>query len=265
MRTPTGSQTRSCSGLISTGHVYRAIGAAPPNRRAGAAIAVEGERWIVTLGGYLGTKADGEPGAFAEFARHLPVPDIHELIRDRQPLQPAVTMTYPTMLRRRYECLRRFPHGLVVLGDAICSFNPIYGQGISVAAKQANALDRWLGRGRTEQSPRRFFAEAARAVDPAWELTVGGDLEFEEIDGPRTLQRRLTSRYLERLLAVARDDERVARAFLEVINLTASPPTLMHPRVSVRVLRGRGRSPRSLSDVADGTLPDRLERRSAAP
>lgn len=238
------------------GDVYRVIGAVPPAPHAGAAIAVEGERWIVTLGGYLGIKADREPAAFTEFARHLAAPDIYEVIRDREPLQPVITMTCPTTLRRRYERLRRFPEGLLVFGDAICSFNPIYGQGISVAAKQADALDRWLGRGRAGSSPRRFFAAAARAVDPAWELTVGGDLEFDEIEGPRTVQTRLTSRYLTRLLAVARNDEQVARAFLGVINLTTPPQSLLHPRVSRRVLAARRRAPGS-HEWQRGTTPRR--------
>ncbi len=225
------------------GDLYRVVGTAPPNRRVGVAVAVEGDRWSVTLAGYLGSKADREPQGFAAYARHLAAPDIYELVADREPLQPPITMSYPTTLRRYFERLQRFPEGLLVFGDAMCSFNPIYGQGMSVAAKQADALAYWLNRGQAQRSARRFFVEAARVVSPAWELTVGGDLGFEEIDGPRTVRTRLVSRYLTRLLAVARNDADVSRAFLEVVNLTAPPQSLLHPRVARRVFGARQRTP----------------------
>jgi hypothetical protein len=80
-------------------------------------------------------------------------------------------------VRCRYERLRRFPAGLLVIGDAVCSFNPVYGQGMSAAALQAVAL-RDLLRGGSLPTPRKFFRRIAKVIDIPWEIAVGAGLAF---------------------------------------------------------------------------------------
>ncbi len=147
-------------------------------------------------------------------------------------------------VRNRYERLRRFPDGLLVLGDALCSFNPFYGQGMSVAALEALALRDCLRDG-THRLAARFFRAAARIVDNAWDISVTGDLRLPEVVGRRTLKVRLVNAYLPRLHAAATLDGRVGAAFMRVSNLLDPPPRLLSPTLLLRVLRANLRPARA--------------------
>ena len=208
----------------------------PQHPRAGALLMQEGDRWIVTLAGMLGDYPPTDPDGFLDFARSLRFPDIHEAIRDAEPLDDPVAFRFPASVRHRYERLDRFPDGLLVLGDAVCSFNPIYGQGMSVAAVEALALRRHLERG-AEPQPHRFFHDLARTVDVPWDIAVGGDLVFPSVQGRRTAKTRLVNAYIARLHAAAAHDASLAGAFLRVTGLVAPPQSLLRPGIAVRVLR----------------------------
>src|SRR6266540_4315750 len=216
-------------------------GATPEHPRGGALFVLEGGRWMLTLGGILGDYPPTDPDGFLAFARSLRFPDIYEAIRDGEPLDDPVGFRFPASVRRRYERLGRFPDGLLVVGDAVCSFNPIYGQGMSVAALQSLTLRRHLQRGVRPQ-PRRVFRDLARIVDVPWEIAVGGDLVFPGVQGRRTARVRLVNAYLGRLHAAAAHDARLAGAFLRVAGLVAPPESLLRPSIAVRVLRN-GRHP----------------------
>jgi hypothetical protein len=196
---------------------------------------------MVTLGGVLGDHPPTDPDGFLAFARSLRFPDIYETIRDAEPLDDPVAIRFPASVRHRYERLPRFPDGLLVLGDAVSSFNPIYGQGITVAALQALALRRHLEPG-TQPQPRRVFADLARVVDVPWDIAAGGDLVFPGVPGRRPLKVRLVSAYLARLHAAAAHDASLASAFVRVIGMVAAPQSLLGPRVALRVLQGNLRA-----------------------
>ncbi|MGH3912327.1 MAG: FAD-dependent oxidoreductase, partial [Pseudonocardiaceae bacterium] len=195
---------------------------------------------IVTLGGYLGRHAPTDPAGFLAFAAGMPA-EVHEAIHDAEPLGDPVRQTFPTSVRHRYEHLRRFPDGLLVLGDAMCSFNPIYGQGMSVAALESLALRECLGVGAHRLAP-RFFRAAGKIVDGAWDITVTGDLRVPGVQGRRTLRRRLINLCLSRVHPAAAIDPIVAAAFLRVQNLLDPPRRLLRPAIALRILRAhRGR------------------------
>jgi len=118
----------------------------PRGRRMGVLLAVEGDRWICTLGGWHGDHAPADDAGYLAFARSLPVPDLHDVIAASEPLTPVATYRFPASLRRHYERMA-LPAGFAVMGDALCSFNPVYGQGMTVAAAQAEALETWLREG----------------------------------------------------------------------------------------------------------------------
>jgi 2-polyprenyl-6-methoxyphenol hydroxylase-like FAD-dependent oxidoreductase len=211
--------------------------ATPQHPRSGVLVLLEGDRWMVTLGGRLGDHPPTDPDGFLDFARTLWFPDIYETIRDAEPLDDPVGFRFPASVRHRYEQLHRFPDGLLVMGDAVCSFNPVYGQGMSVAALEALILRRHLQQG-TRPQPHRFFADLTRVVDVPWDIAVGGDLAFPGVQGRRTRKVRLISAYLARLHAAAAHDASLAGAFLRVAGLVAPPQSLLHPGIAVRVLRG---------------------------
>ena len=127
------------------------------------------------------------------------------------------------------------------MGDAVCSFNPIYGQGMSVAALEALTLRRHLAPG-VEPQPRRWFRDLARVVDVPWQMAAGGDLIFPGVQGRRTRKIRLMGTYLTRLHAAAAHDAHLAAAFLRVAGLVSPPQSLLRPGIAWRVLRG-GRTP----------------------
>src|SRR5207248_1591941 len=159
-----------------------------------------------------------DPAGFMEFAKSLPVPEIYEWIRDAEPLDDAVAIKFPANVRRRYERLDTFPDGLLVMGDAVCSFNPLYGQGMSVSALEALALRDQLADGPPQ--PRRFFSTIARAIAAPWDLTTSGDLAFPTVEGrPRTTQIRLVNAYVARLHMAAVHDPTLTTAFLRAAGL----------------------------------------------
>jgi 2-polyprenyl-6-methoxyphenol hydroxylase-like FAD-dependent oxidoreductase len=254
-------------GLAYASRIYRrdpagpdgaAIAATPANRRGGVMIAQEGDRWIVSFGGMLGDMAPLDHEGYTAYAATLPAPFIHEVIRDAEPLSDAVRFRYPVSSRRRYERLDRFPEGYLVFGDAISSFNPVYGQGMTVAALEALHLRDSVRDGRDDLA-RRFLPVAARIVDTPWGISVGGDLRFPEVEGPRTAQVRLVNAYLRRLHAAAERDPAVGHAFLRVVSMFDAPERLLAPSILSRVMRGG----RRVDARPSGVLPARVDAATA--
>jgi len=210
-------------------------GTPPASTRYAAVLAAEHARWVVTLVGALGDYPPTDEVGWTAFAASLPVPVVHQLVTSAQPLTDIVSYRFPANQRRLYERMPRFPSGYLVIGDAVCSFNPIYGQGMSVAATEATALDECMADGLDGLS-QRFYARARHIIDIPWAIATGEDLRFPQVDGKRPPGSRLINRYLERVHAVASVDPAVCRKFFDVLNLLAPPPSLMAPRVAWRVL-----------------------------
>ncbi|WP_412540244.1 FAD-dependent monooxygenase [Longispora sp. K20-0274] len=204
-------------------------------RGAGIARQEDG-RYIVTLVGMLGDHPPTDPDGFLDFAAGVPLPDVHRLISEGKPLDDPVAFRYPANIRHRYERLTRFPEGLLVLGDAMCSFNPVYGQGMTVAALQAAALRRHLADHRPP-SWRRYFKSVARVIDAPWQIATGADLAFPGVQGHRSAKTRLVNAYLPHLHAAAVHDASLSAAFVRVTGLLDRPEGLLRPDRLFRVLR----------------------------
>ncbi|MBW7881460.1 MAG: FAD-binding monooxygenase [Caldilineaceae bacterium] len=229
----------------------------PDGRRAGYAFPVEGDRWYMTLSGHAGDYPPTDEEGYLAYARSLPAPDIYNLIRRLEPLTDIVPYRYPASVRRHYEKMARFPEGFLVLGDAICSFNPVYGQGMTSAALQTKALERLIAARGTAGIARPFFKEIAKIVDIPWQLSVGEDFRFPETEGKKAPGTDLINFYVEKVHRATQVDTTVYQQFLQVMNLLAPPSSLMKPRMmwrvfrAVRALRKQGAARMEWTEVAD--------------
>lgn len=222
-------QGRHAHGLLARG--------SGPNWRNGTILYQTVDRWIVSIGGYFGDIAPDDDQMFAAYAGSLPTSDIHDIVAHAEPLTDFASYRYSANLRRRYERLARFPKNDLVFGDSVCSFNPVYGQGMTVAAQEAALLRECLDAGDADLA-RRFFAAASTAIDTPWDIAVGNDLRHPQVQGPRSPKVRFINWYIGKLHMAARHDASLATAFLEVANLEAPPSQLLHPATVMRVLWG---------------------------
>ena len=230
-----------------------------PGRPTAMALAgYENDTWMFTVGGMAGREPPSEPAEMLAFAEGLAPAHVLAAIRAAEPLTEVCRFRYPESRWRRYDKMRRFPAGLLVLGDAICSFNPIYGQGMTVAALQAQALRQCLHRGANGLA-RRYFRAAAKPIGVAWRFAVGGDLNLPEVEGPRPLSLRLANRYVDRLQTAAESDIVVAEQFTKVVAFVDPPTRLLQPKMMIRVAAAnlRRRERRQPAEAASETLADR--------
>ncbi len=240
------------------------IGATVARPRFGVALAVEGGRWIVAAGGFRDDIAPTDLAGFRDFAAGLPAPEVAQLLGSREPVDGPRTYRFVSSTRRHYERLTRFPDGLVVTGDALSSFDPIYGQGMTVAALEALALRDLLVTG-TGDLGRRFFRRAARLVDVPWDIAAGSDLRLPSVPGPRPARVRLVNAYMARVQAAAAVDAEVGAAFLRVANLIDPPQSLLRPRLAAKVLVAPRRAARGGAPAPDDLVVEVPRPRSLSP
>jgi 2-polyprenyl-6-methoxyphenol hydroxylase-like FAD-dependent oxidoreductase len=224
----------------------------------------EGDTWMFTVFGMAGYEPPRDLAGMLSFAQGYAPAHLLAAVRAGEPIAPVVQHRMPSSQWRRYDKMRRFPDGLLVCGDAICSFNPIYGQGMSVAALDAAALRDCLRCG-VSDLPRRYFRAAAKAIGVAWQIGAGSDLVFPEVEGRRTPTMRVTSRLADWVLAAAESDAVVAAQFFKVTGLVDPPARLLNPLFLYRVAtvnrrrRQRDSQPRQrqveVADRADDRTP----------
>jgi len=210
------------------------IGPVPGRPTAMALFSYENNTWLLTAVGLAGHEPPADLAGMLRFIEGFTPPEVLSALQCAEPLGEVARYRTPSSRWRRYDKMRQFPAGLLVFGDAICSFNPIYGQGMTVAALEAIALDRCLRRGQGNLAP-RFFRAAAKPIGVAWQLAVGGDLALPEIEGARPLSMRLANKYVDRVQAAAETNLAVAGQFLKVAGFSASPASLFAPSVVLRV------------------------------
>jgi 2-polyprenyl-6-methoxyphenol hydroxylase-like FAD-dependent oxidoreductase len=223
----------------------------PPGTRLGVLFPVEDNRWMVTLVGWFGDHPPVDECGFLEFAASLPVPDLYRAIKDAEPVSPIASHRFPSNRRRHYERMQRFPEGLVVLGDALCSFNPIYGQGMTTGALGVRLLDDSLheqrrlgGSGTLVGFPHRFQRKIARVIDSPWLLTTTEDFRSPRTVGRRAWWTAALCWYTGRIHRLTWSDRFTARRFLEVMHLTVGPAALFHPYIVFRALTQRSHADR---------------------
>ncbi len=209
----------------------------PPGRPNGLGLVhCENDTWLFTVMGIAGCEAPCDLAAMCEFVEDYAPAHLLDAVRAAEPIGEPVRHRQPSSQWRRYDKVRRFPEGLLVTGDAICSFNPIYGQGMTVAALEALALRDCLSCG-TRDLARRFFRAAAAPIRQAWQLSANPDLALPEIDGTPTLLARLLNVYVDRVLTAAECDASTFNQFMRVTSLVDPATRLLRPAFMWRVAR----------------------------
>src|SRR5215203_2603003 len=213
---------------------------APSEKRFGGAFPIEGNKWLVTVGGWHDDHAPIENSGYLEFVKSLPNPSLYDIVSKSAPVSEFVQFKFPLSVRKHYEKLSHFPKGFLVLGDALSSFNPIYGQGMSAAALQAEVLDQMLlDKVAEKEFARVFFKRTKKIVDTIWELATGEDFRYPQTIGSRPPGIKLINKYVAHVHRATTKDEVVCDAFLKVMGLLKPPASLLHPKILWRVLSAK--------------------------
>jgi 2-polyprenyl-6-methoxyphenol hydroxylase-like FAD-dependent oxidoreductase len=214
----------------------------PERPRGGAISPIEGGRWVVTLAGAARDYPPTTEGGFLAFAKSFADPTFHDALTLAEPESAIYGARRTTNRVRHFEKCQRWPEGFIVMGDAVCAFNPIYGQGMSVAAMSAMALGLALAAGKASFC-RGFQRSLCREHRSAWLLATGDDRRYSETQGASPgLVDRLTQRYVDWLLSAMPRSPTATLQFLKVLNLTAGPLSLFDPRIVAAAALARGRA-----------------------
>jgi hypothetical protein len=222
-------------------HNVLAVYSTPPaEKRAGVLAPIEENRWIVTMIGWIRDYPPDDEAGFLAFARSLPQPDLYEAIQGAEPLTPVAIHKFPANRRRHYERLSSFPEGFVTLGDAVCSFNPVYGQGMTAAALEVDMLNTLLYRQRESGDitgfSRRFQKKITKIVDNFWLLAASEDFRHPETQGKRPFGVHFLNRYARRIHELSTFDPQVTLLLYSVLQAIKPPMALFSPHILAKVL-----------------------------
>jgi 2-polyprenyl-6-methoxyphenol hydroxylase-like FAD-dependent oxidoreductase len=200
----------------------------PPSSRGALMLPLEGRRWILTLAGRHGDNPPRDDAGFMAFVQGFRTPTLYNAIRGAKRLGEIVGYRFPESIHHHYERLETFPSGLVLLADAVCRFNPVWGQGMSVAAQEACALSRLLASRSSEGAPldglaQAFFAEAAALIATPWAQAVIPDFIHPQTRGERPAD-------FEQSLMLGLAMTKLAARDPAVHKLTAEVGSLLKPR-----------------------------------
>ncbi|MEV5573199.1 FAD-binding monooxygenase [Spirillospora sp. NPDC052269] len=223
------------------GKDHSIIAVASPDRPRGCIFTkTDHETVELTIYGILGDHPPTDPEGFTAFAKTLAAPEVYEAIVDAEPIDDPVLYKFPTTLRRRYEKLGRFPEGFLIIGDAVCTPNPVFAQAQTLAVLEAKALLAHVRAGKLPSSL-DFQREVGRIIDPAWEMTHAIDLSFPGVEGHRGAKLKMMQAYMTRVIIAATADPSVTEAFMRSAGLVDLPQALMKPAFMMRVLRTSSR------------------------
>ena len=214
---------------------------APPDRKRGGIIfCVEGKRWLVTLIGSGRESPPADENGFLEFARSLPTPIIYDAIKEARPVSAIKTHQATQNRLRHYERADRLPENFMLLGDAVCAFNPVYGQGMTVAAMGVIELDKTLRRLRKANInglSRRFQKQLAKLNKAPWMMATSEDFRYQETNGGCPgFKTRLMHKYIDRVMQLSTQKPDVRNTLLQVFSMLLPPTALFRPQILVQVL-----------------------------
>lgn len=214
-----------------------------PDTRCAVLLPIEGGRWQVTLVGWRGDHPPGDEQGFLDWTAGLATPEFHQAIENATPLEQIRRWRFPSNFRRRYENLTTMPDGLVVIGDACASINPIYAQGMSHGAIGASILDQCLFEQRDKRRgdpttglTRRFQKRYSKLIDDCWLTSTAEDYGCPGAGAEASLSNRFLNWYMGRINELTWTDRTVAKSFLDVMHFQQSPLSLFRPSMLIRAL-----------------------------
>jgi 2-polyprenyl-6-methoxyphenol hydroxylase-like FAD-dependent oxidoreductase len=206
----------------------------PYNTRGAALVRIEGNQWLAALAGRFGDFPPTDVDGWRAFGRTLHHPSWDEAMSSASLVTKPVGFRFPRSIRRHFERLERFPEGLVPLGDSICHYNPVYGQGMSAAACQARALGEVLDR--RAQGSRdlsglalEFFPEAFEVTRAPWVLAAAVDFQDGRTTGDFPAEELQSLALLQFVATLAETDPEAAQLASDIFTLTRPLSALHRP------------------------------------
>lgn len=234
-------------------------GTPPASKRGGVINPIEGDRWMVTLAGAAKDYPPTDEKGFLEFIRSLPAPNLYQAIKDAVPLTPISGYLKTENRWRHFEQMDQRPEGLVVLGDAVCAFNPVYGQGMTVAVSGALVLAHCLEKSGKNLSGLSKVVphQLSRVIQGPWLLATGDDYRYTETSGAqRNALTGLTHYYMDHVIYLASQDARIFTLFFEVAHLIKPIRLLFEPWIMVKAIASIAKFQfRAKRQIAKKTLP----------
>ena len=210
----------------------------PLTGRIGYLFPIEHGRHLMGMAGYCGDYPPTDDEGFMEFARSLH-PEYYNAVKDAEHLTPISQHRIACNLRRRYEAMPKFPDRLVVLGDALCSFDPVFGQGMTTAALAAKTLQGCIEERRSgtlDGISKLFQRRTTSFIDLAWLLATTEDMRFPQLEGKRPFGMKFLNWFKGQLFEMSSTDGDLNRRFLEVLNFKKGLTNLMTPRILAKVV-----------------------------
>jgi 2-polyprenyl-6-methoxyphenol hydroxylase-like FAD-dependent oxidoreductase len=223
-----------------SGTLVTFAGPAPKHTRGAVLVLIEHDVWQVSVAGRFGDYPPEDQAGFMNFVKNLPTPELYEILEGAEQVDEIAHYRFPTSVLRHYERLRSFPERFIVLGDAICSFNPVYGQGMSSAVLQADALAQILAERASQPNgldaiAAAYFPRAAEVVSTPWVLAANFDFSYPQTTGERPQMTSDSLRYLLIIDALSAEDIEVQKTVSDVFNLVRPPSVLWEQPLRSRV------------------------------
>ena len=211
----------------------------PYEFRGGVISEIENGQWQTTLYGYHGDYPPTDVEGFKCFAHSLAEPDIYEALKDLDPSSDIIRHRFPMSILRRYDRMSRLPRNIVAIGDAVCSLNPAFAQGMSGVALEAYALKKLLTQHVEKpfspaQFTSRYFRTIHKVLQLPWDLARDECFKYPQTEGKKPWLHELSSWYKDRI--VRSGEEKVIDQFYRVMHLIDPPSRFFKPAMAAKIL-----------------------------
>ncbi|MGQ5261429.1 FAD-dependent oxidoreductase [Micromonospora sp. ZYX-F-536] len=218
--------------------VYHTMAGKGRTARIGGINSVEGDRWIMLVAGYDEDRPSRDVADFTARCREHYPPMFGDIAEHGQMIGGVVTYHQADSRRRDFHRLDRMPAGLVAAGDAVASFNPVYGQGMTSATLHASCLSAYLRSDpKLDEPARAYFDQVAVIVDAAWQISTAADIELPHVDGPYPPGYKVTKWFGDLIFRASLTDPVLNARLSRVTTMLDHPATLSHPGTLLRALR----------------------------